>query len=198
MIGGALLMNVRTTKYLSKAWLPYLLIALSAFLVWGQTVRFDFVWDDNLFITKNESIRSLKNIPAMFYSLAAQASETAPLFRPLRTAHFAILNAITGKPLPQPWIFHLANVVWHAVAAMLLFSVARLLVQRQFGDLSTPVRAVSLFIALGFAIHPVTSEVVCWAKSLDDIMATVFVLAAMRFLLQWDEGKRGYFPAITG
>src|SRR5207248_8308111 len=85
MIGGALLMNVRTTKYLSKAWLPYLLIALSAFLVWGQTVRFDFVWDDNLFITKNESIRSLKNIPAMFYSLAAQASETAPLFRPLRT-----------------------------------------------------------------------------------------------------------------
>ena len=184
-------------KYLSKPRFAYLFIGLITFLMWGKTVRFDFVWDDHLFIVKNESIRSLKNIPEMFYSSGAQASETAPLFRPLRTAHFAILNAITGKPLPQPWIFHLANVVWHAVAAMLLFSVARLLVQRQFGDLSTLTRAVSLLIALGFAIHPVTSEVVCWAKSLDDIMATVFVLAATRFLLQWDEGKRGYFPAMT-
>src|SRR2546427_2938852 len=92
-----LFMTMSIEKYLSKAWFPHFLIGLIAFLVWGKTIRFDFVWDDHLFITENPSIRSLKNIPEMFYSLEAQASRTAPLFRRLRTAHFAILNALTGK-----------------------------------------------------------------------------------------------------
>jgi len=133
-------MNKCARKYLSKPWFPYLLVGLITVLFWGQTIRFDFVWDDHLFITKNTGIRSLKNIPAMFYSLDAQASETAPLFRPLRTAHFAILRAATGKPLPQPWIFHSANVIWHAVAAMLLFSVALLLFQNDSGNAPTLAR----------------------------------------------------------
>src|SRR6266545_6171999 len=191
---GALSMNTSVEKYLSKAWFPYLLIGLITLLVWGQTIRFDFVWDDHLFITKNKSIRSLKNIPEMFYSSDAQASEAAEVFRPLRTAHFAILNAITGKALPQPWISHLANVLWHTVAAMLLFSVARLLWERQPGVVSTSTRVMALLVSIGFAVHPVTSEVVCWAKSLDDIMAAVFVLAATRSLLKWKED--GYFLAL--
>lgn len=190
-------MNMWVEKYLSKAWFPYLLIGLITLLVWGQTVRFGFVWDDHMFITKNKSVRSLRTIPEMFYSSDAQASETAEVFRPLRTAHFAILNAITRKALPQPWIFHLANVLWHTAAAMLLFSVARLLWERQTGVVSTSTRAVALLVSIGFAVHPVTSEVVCWAKSLDDIMAAVFVLAATRSLLKWKEGHNGCFPALV-
>jgi hypothetical protein len=42
-----------------------------------------------------------------------------------------------------------------------------------------------LVLALAFALHPVTSEVVCWAKSLDDLMATTFVLASCIGLLRW-------------
>src|SRR2546430_5710625 len=189
-------MSMTIEKYLSKAWFPHFLIGLIGFLIWGLTIGFDFVWDDHLFITKNPSIRSLKNLPEMFYSLEAQASRTAPLFRPLRTAHFAILNVLTGKALPEPWVFHLANVLWHIVAAMLLFSVARRMFQWQTGAASFSVRALALLIAIGFTIHPVTSEVVSWAKCLDDIMATTFVLAATRSLLKWENGKCSWLPAL--
>ena len=68
---------------------------------------------------------------------------------------YALLYAIGGQQAPQPWIFHLANVLWHGLAAMLLFSVALLLCQRLTGAVSTAERMASLLIALGFAAHPV-------------------------------------------
>ena len=43
-------------------------------------------------------------------------------YRPLRTLHFAALTWITGQP--RPMLFHLANVVWHAAACVLLMVLA--------------------------------------------------------------------------
>jgi protein O-mannosyl-transferase len=146
---------------------------------------------------QNTSIRSLKNIPEIFTSVNAQSAEQAPSFRPVRTAFYALLYALDGQPAPQPWIFHLANVVWHGIAAMLLFAVARLLWQRLEGEATPAARTTALLIALGFAAHPVVSEAVCWVKCLDDLMAAVFVLAAMRSLLKWNGGARGYVAALV-
>jgi hypothetical protein len=68
---------------------------------------------------------------------------------------------------------------------------------RLTGGTSTIARTVSLFVALGFAAHPVNSETVCWAKCMDDLMAGVFVLAAMRSLLKWNTGWRDYVLALV-
>jgi tetratricopeptide (TPR) repeat protein len=167
-------------------------------LVWGHTLSFDFVWDDTHFIRELKSIRSLKNTPEMFYSLDAQSSfpQGFVLFRPLRTLHYALLYWAGGQSEPQPWIYHLANVVWHAAATVLFFSVLLLLFQRQAGLDPARVRAFAFVISLGFAVQPVVSEVVCWAKSLDDIMATVFTLAAARALLKCDGSNKQYRWAL--
>src|SRR5262245_38686643 len=108
-----------------KAALPYITIAVVAAMVWGHTVSFEFVWDDRSFIEELTSIRSLKNVPAMFYRLDAQSSapQDFKLFRPLRTVHYALLYWIGGKAEPQPWLFHTASLLWHMAAAMLLFGV---------------------------------------------------------------------------
>jgi len=47
------------------------------------------------------------------------------------------------------------------------------------------VKTVALLLGLAFAVHPVVSEAVCWVKSLDDIMASVFTLAALYSILAW-------------
>jgi hypothetical protein len=172
---------------LARKWTPFLIIAVATALVWGRSISFDFVWDDQQFIVENKSIRSLRNIPEMFYRIEAQASMPYDfrVFRPLRTAQYALLHFLGGKAEPQPWIFHLANIIWHAAAAMLLFSAASRLFQMWGQNLSEEAsRRWALLVALGFAVHPVVSEVVCWAKSLDDIMAAVFTLAALRELLK--------------
>ena len=190
--------GVAMEKYLSKNGLCCGVIGLFALLLWGQTARFDFVWDDAIYIAQNKSIRSLAGIPKMFCRREAQSAEPSPAsYRPLRNAFYALLYALDGKETPQPWIFHLANVLWHGAAALLLFLAALLLCQRLTGRVSTPERMASLLIALGFAAHPVNSEAVCWAKCMDDLMAAVFVLAAARSLLKWDEGGRGYVAALA-
>jgi len=190
--------GVAIEKCRTKNWLCCGIIGLFTVLLWGQTVWYDFVWDDALYITQNKSIRSLANIPKFFYKMETQSGEYPSVsYRPLRNTAYALLYALDGHPTPRPWIFHLANVLWHGAAAILLFLGALLLGQRARGEASTVARMASLFAALGFAAHPVNSEVVCWAKCMDDLMAAVFVLAAARSLLKWNEGERGYVAALV-
>jgi protein O-mannosyl-transferase len=168
---------------------PRAVILAAVLLVWGQTLRFDFVWDDYFFIQENLAIRTLTSIPDMFTSLEAQAAfaDGFRVYRPLRTAHYALLYFLGGGQ-NRPMLFHLANVCWHGAAACLVFAVAlRLLRRRTAADTSGhESTAVALAAGLAFAVHPVLSETVSWAKGLDDIMAAVFTLLATRLLLDWD------------
>ena len=186
-------------EFLLKGRRPFLLLGLATLAVWAQTVRFGFVWDDDYFIRDLQSIRSLRHVPEMFYRLDAQS--TVPdgfvLFRPIRTLHYALLCSIGGSDVPQPWIYHLANVLWHGAAAMMLFAALTLLLPRLHSKLTeAEARRWSFFIALAFAVHPVVSEVVCWAKSLDDILAAFFTLAALWQLLQPPGDKFGLWRAL--
>ncbi len=171
-------------------------IALLALLAWGATISYDFAWDDHYFIIENEAIRSLKNIPAMFYSTTAESSSSQhfPNFRPVRNVAYAVLVKLGGKGTPQPWIFHLANVLGHTLAALLVFSVASRLFLPAGEE---PSRWAALLTGAAFAVHPAASEVVCWAKSLDDILSAIFVLAAARELLLWHGEKKRFAAALA-
>ena len=185
-------------KYLSKDWLCCVVIGLFTLLLWGQSLGYDFVWDDEIYIYKNQSIRSLANIPEFFYRMAAQSAEDKPTsYRPIRNTAFALLHALDFKETPQPWIFHVANVLGHAAVAMLLFLVSLVLWERLEGGISMAARVAALLIALGFVAHPANAEVVCWAKCLDDVLAALFVMAAARSLFKWNEGRRGYVAALA-
>jgi len=169
-------------RFLNLKWSPYLLLGVAVLLVWGHTVKYEFVWDDMFFIRDLPSVRSVKNIPAMFTSIEAQATDPYlfRVFRPIRTAHYALLHALDGHEVPQSWIFHLTNVLWHGATAMMLFAVlCRLLPKLRANLTSEESRGWPLFVALAWAVHPAVSEVVCWAKSLDDILAAFFTLASL-------------------
>ena len=172
---------------------------MATFLVWGHTVTFDFVWDDGFFIRDLPSVRSLKHVPEMFYRPDAQATHPNDfrVFRPIRTALYALLHFLGGKETPQPWIYHLANVLGHGGTAMMLFAALTLLLPRwRNGFTEADTRWWSFFIALAFAVHPVVSEVVCWAKSLDDILAAFFTLAALRELLLPPENRAARWRSL--
>ena len=178
---------------------PHVLIVVAVLLVWGNTVRYDFVWDDQSFVTELRSIRSLSNFGQMFYRLDAQSAvpEEFVLFRPLRTVQYALLFQLGGGEPPKAWLFHLNNLVWHTIAGLLLFAVARRLLQRFDSGGDDKKRTLfALFTALAFALNPVVSETVCWVKSLDDIMAAVFVLAALFKLLNRELTRRDHSMAV--
>jgi len=174
-----------------------LLLALAVALVWGHTTTFGFVWDDEDFIQHNQSIRSLRCIPSMFTSLAPQANDAQyyKVFRPLRTTVYAFLVAFGGKPRPIAWIFHLNNVLWHTLAAGLMFALVRTM-GRRLNEPPLHTSVAALLCALALAIHPVTSEVVCWSKGFDDIMACVFVLASTALFLASGPRRRNDLLAL--
>jgi len=183
-------------RLVSARGFPFLLLGLATLVVWGQTVQFAFVWDDKYFIKELPVLRSWSRFPEIFYRLDAQS--TLPqgflLFRPVRTAMYALLYHLGGHEAPQAWLYHLANVLWHGATAMMLFAVLlRLVPQLQPNRTQNQVRWLALLVSLAFVVHPVVSEVVCWAKSLDDILATFFVLAAFRELLPVSQ----LFPAAA-
>jgi len=93
---------------LSKNWLCCVLIGLFTLLLWGQSLRYGFVWDDEIYISKNQSIRSLAKIPVFFYSMAAQSSEEKPTSYGDPQYCLCLLHALDFHETPQPWIFHLA------------------------------------------------------------------------------------------
>jgi len=68
-------------KYLSKNWLCCVVIGLFTFLLWGQSLGYQFVWDDEIYIYKNPSIRSLANIPQFYYRMSVQSAEAKPTSR---------------------------------------------------------------------------------------------------------------------
>lgn len=186
--------------YLAKKWPPFILLGMATLLVWGHTIMFNFVWDDEYFIRDLPSVRSLRYIPEMFYRLDAQATlpNDFKVFRPIRTAHYALLHFLAGQEVPQPWIYHLANVLWHGGTAMMLFVALTALLPRLANNMTgAEARLWSFWAALAFAVHPVVSEVVCWAKSLDDILAAFFVLAALRELLQPLENQAARWRSLV-
>ncbi|NOY83131.1 MAG: tetratricopeptide repeat protein [Kiritimatiellaeota bacterium] len=183
--------------------LARLFLVMLVFVLWGRTLGYGFVWDDTYFITNLSSIRSVRNIPRMFTTLEAQADRGASfrVFRPIRNVVYCLL-VLVGGGQPRPWLFHLANVLMHALNVLLLFELLRQGLRR--APPGRPGRTPDagrecLWAALGaaaFGAHPANAEVVSWAKCLDDLLAAFFVLAALLFWLHRSKRSGAYVGAF--
>ncbi len=138
----------------------YFIIAAAVFLVFGQAVTYDFVWDDFLFIVNNESIRSFSSIPSFF----THGSEE--LYRPLRSVFFTFAYFIFGlNPAP----YHLMGLVFHIIASVL---VMRILECCGFKPKQV------LFGGLVFALHPVHIQKFAMATPSFDLVGDLCLLGA--------------------
>ena len=185
-------------RVLGSPWI-ILWLAFAVALVWGQSLGFAFVWDDHDFIENLPAIRSFHNLPRFFYDINAQAAD-GPYFRVFRPVRNVVYTALclAGGGRPVPWMFHLTNLLGHfGVCVFLYYAVCNLMRSIWPDATSGSVRIGAAFAALGFAVHPLNSEVVCWAKALDDILAALFALAAWNSLLLWPRLRSGYVWALV-
>jgi len=80
------------------------------------------------------------------------------------------------------WLFHLDNVLLHAVNACLVWMLAR----RVATTLRlTQVSTIAVTAGLLFAVHPLQVEVVAWINGRMMLLSTLFALLAMIALSQW-------------
>ncbi len=168
-------------------WLAAVGLFLFSCAVYSQTIFFDFVWDDQSVITFNQNIKSTEAAFKTFYQKSEQpynAAEfknavelTSKNWRPLRNIAHSLIFKLSQF---DPFGYHLVNIIFHGLVVVLLLLLLLQMVENLFA---------ALIGALLFAVHPINTEVVCWAKSLEDLMATFFLLITFNLFCRLDFNK---------
>ena len=153
------------------------IVAAVAFIIYFQTISFQFALDDYSAIIENRQTKqgtaALGEIFKSSYRFGynIQGDE---LYRPMSKAVFAVLwQFAPNNPLPG----HLVNVLLYALTGFLLFTTLCKYIRT---NLYIPFIAALLFVA-----HPIHSEVVANIKSLDEILGFLFFVIALNFLYNY-------------
>ena len=135
-------------------------LVVITWLVFGQTVRYDFVnYDDNEYVYANPAITSGLNPHGIIYAFSGRHARN---WHPLTTLSHMLDCQLWGV---RAGGHHLTNVVLHTIAVVLLF----LVLQQMTGAIWQ-----SAFVAALFAIHPLHVESVAWISERKDVLSAVF------------------------
>jgi tetratricopeptide (TPR) repeat protein len=145
------------------------LLFLFAMIIYSNSLGGEFVSDDEYFIVKNASIRSLENIPLFFVSPSAVAfSELSKdVYRPITTLSYAIDYFLWNL---SSFEYHLVNALFHSFNVVLVF----LFLFAAFGDVF-----LAFVAAMLFACHPVQTETVAWISGRSSVLFLFFYLASL-------------------
>ena len=154
-----------------------LLLAVLPFV--HSAVGFGLVWEDPGYLLRNKPIQSLRNIPRFFGLRYWNEDNPTPTrsYRPIRETAFAFDYALWGS---NPAGYRLTSIVLHAAASVCFYLLAA-------SWLPGRGRALAALAAAVFALHPTRVETVVYAKNKAEILASIFVFAAV---MVWDRAMR--------
>src|SRR5438046_723561 len=143
----------------------YLFLAVISLIVFGQTIRYDFVnFDDDLYVYNTPAIQSGVTIKGIAVAFISQHARN---WHPLTTLSHILDCQLWGL---RAGGHHLTNVALHTIAVILLF----LVLQQMTGTLWQ-----SAFVAAVFAIHPLHVESVAWISERKDVLSAVFFMLTL-------------------
>ena len=133
------------------------LIVVAGIAAYSNSFSGPFVFDDNLSIRDNESIRRLWPI----WPVLTEAKTATVTGRPLLNLSLALNFALGGLNV---WGYHAFNLAVHLLAASLLFCVVQrtLLLPSMPRSVQQDAWGLSLAIALIWMIHPLQTESVTY------------------------------------
>lgn len=158
---------------------PILVLLLAIVIVFGQTITHEFVrWDDLSLITQNPYVKTL-DLQSL---IGAWQQPHKHLYIPLTYNVWAILGAVGATQTPDasgstlnPYVFHLANILVHAVAALSVYGILKLLLDRPW---------IAAAGAILWAIHPLQVEPVAWATGMKDVLSGSLALVGLYLYLR--------------
>jgi protein O-mannosyl-transferase len=152
-----------------------LAIALAALAAYANTFSAPFVFDDNLAIVDNLSIRHL---PAWREVLSPPPGTAGAVGRPLVNLTLAINYALGGLDVRG---YHVANLLIHGLAGLTLFGLVRRTLLRpvlreRFAVAALPLASA---IALIWTVHPLLTESVTCVIQRSESLASLFILVTV-------------------
>jgi tetratricopeptide (TPR) repeat protein len=149
-----------------------LLLAALTLLAYQRVWQSGFIWDDNLYVTLNNTLRDLGGLWRIWLEPTA-----TPQYYPLVHSSFWLEYQLWQL---NPLGYHLVNVLLHVAAAVLLWRVLVML--------AVPGAWIAAAI---FALHPVEVESVAWVTERKNVLSAVFYFAAALSYLKFAAAREG-------
>jgi protein O-mannosyl-transferase len=165
-------------------------LVCAGLLVWGNTLRNGFVYDDETFIVANPGIRTLTPLTKFFAweTSAGDPQMSKDVWRPLTTFSSAVnYQLFELNPVP----YHLVNVVLHIINALLVFWLVILMAtgikrkekERKWGE-GRGAGIVAFITAAIFLLHPGQVETVAWIAQRSNLLFLFFYLLSFILILK--------------
>ena len=140
-------------------------LALIVWIVFGQTLRFDFTnFDDNVYVYNDPVVTGGLTLEGVKAAFSDQHSDN---WVPLTTLSHMLDCQLYGLNAGD---HHLTNVLLQTATAILLFLALREI---------TGFLWRSAFVAAVFAIHPLRAESVAWVAERKDVLSGVFFMLTL-------------------
>ena len=174
--------NPKTAVKKEKFVWAYIIIAVVAFLFYGNTLYNGYVLDDFSVIKENNIVnQGTKNLGMIFKTSyrTGYLNVNDGLYRPLSLAMFAIEWSISAD---NPALGHLINILIYILGGIVLFKT----LGKIFPDKN---QYFVLAIVLLFIAHPIHTEVVGNIKSRDELLCFLFSFVSIYFTLKYLENN---------
>lgn len=163
-----------------RQWGLLLALALLAFLPYLPTLRNGLLlWDDAPYLTNNYRIQqfNLANIVDLFRLRPQRGQMPNGQYTPLVELSYMLEHRFFGL---APGIYHLNNLLLHALNTGLVFLFVRRLTRKELWAWLT---------ACFFAVHPLHVESVAWVTERKDMLSASFYLFALLAYLRHRDGE---------
>jgi cytochrome c-type biogenesis protein CcmH/NrfG len=148
-------------------------LVLAGVLAYATSFSNPFLYDDQTAIVKNATIRTLSPLS----SPLSPPRDTPVAGRPLVNLSLAVNYAAGGLDVTG---YHVTNVAFHVLTALLLFGIVRRTLDRpRAGGLSSHADGLAFAAALLWAVHPLNSEVVNYVVQRTESMMALCYLATI-------------------
>ena len=183
-------------KIFTKQAFQLFIIATSIFILYWQSVNYEFVLDDKIVITDNAFVKKgIKGIPEIWNndSMSGFLGKENDLlqggrYRPLSLIVFAVVYDFWEL---NTFNFHLLNIIFYVIACFALYYLLATLfeiTENKNQNLKLPL----FFGVLLFAVHPVHTEAVANIKGLDEILAFLFGVITFLLLIKYHDQKNKF------
>lgn len=149
-----------------RFYMVFLAAALGAAgIIYGPSLRGDFLWDDDDYVVNNETLRSLGGLGRIWIEPGA-----VPQYYPLVHTTFWIEYRLWGL---APTGYRIINLLFHVLNAFLLWRVLAAL------GLRGALPAAGIFL-----VHPVAVESVAWITERKNVLSLFFYLLSMHICVR--------------
>ncbi len=151
--------------------LVFLSSLILSFVLYGNTIKGDFVYDDSFFSGRQE-LHDPRYLGKIWFESLRPGEPKAETYRPLTVLTLSLNFILFGSSTTS---FHVVNIVLNAIVVFLVYLVSYQLFKN---------RNLAVFTALIFAFLPIHTEAVANIKSRDDILYSIFILLSLLTFLK--------------